>query len=356
MSKLVHHQSGVVSEPTLHGLTLLLRVKQNVRDELIQVLNRYPEVAEQLEARFSDAMLSLVIAFGDDFWHELYPDDRPDELKAGRFVSPGVEQTPTKHFDIALVLRSDRVDANYEAARSLLKLFNRVTELEVEIPAFRYLDGRNLFGFHSTPKIPHGVRRREITLVPEGPFAGGSYLWIQFSRANLAAFEELSPESQELRVGQNKLSGKPVSVAVSAESPEEAERGTQEQEREEQPHTHYHMSQTKEEDEFWRLHMPVADMRVQGEISWYWSRDLKRIRTWLEYRHGVNDQQRVDPMLEFSEQIFNATFFAPSLNFLQQLSLVTAEPEPDTPEATAEGDDVESDNRDSIHSDSRSAD
>lgn len=293
-------QPGIIAEPTIHGLTLLLQVTGPDHGEVRARLAQLPKIARGLQDRFSESQLSVVVAVGSGYWNTLWPEQRPAELGSLRELGAAAVSLPETPADLALVIRSDRLDANYFAGQALLKWFGGIVELAYELTSFRYLDGRNLFGFPADQRALPGQRRRELALVSpaqDPQLAGGSYLWLQYFSLDISGWQRLDPSAQQELMGVDKVRGTPVPTDFTS-----------------------HREQLAEVNEqVWRLHMPVADMEHSGAVELLWSQSRQPLTSWLQARWGEAGDQPMDPLLRFQQSVLQALFFAPPIPWLQQL-------------------------------------
>ncbi|RUO62517.1 Dyp-type peroxidase [Pseudidiomarina insulisalsae] len=298
-------QKGIYAEPNLHGLTLLLNVMTDDVDNMRRKLARIPTLLEELDERFSEALLSGYIAIGSDYWDIIYPDERPPQLGHFPDLRDADRQAPREPVDLLLTVRSDRFDVNYHSARAILEWFGHDVELTDQIPTFRFMDGRDLTGFIDAPENPRGIRRRQLALIQaddDPVFAGGSYLFVQKFRHDLRRWEQLTQEMQEFVIGRKKLTGERISEAVL------------------QMVTHTQKARMQDDQEqpiqMLRQNMPWGDMREQGLLAMYFSAQPRDVVHWLKRRYYADEQGDYDPLLDYTEAVSNAAYFVPSVEFL----------------------------------------
>lgn len=300
-------QKGIFAEPNLHGLTLSLNVMTDDVESVRRKLARIPALLNELDERFSEALLSGYVAIGSDYWDILYPHQRPSQLGNFPDLRDGDRQAPREPVDLLLTVRSDRFDVNYHSARALLEWLGHDVELTEQLPTFRFMDGRDLTGFIDAPENPRGIRRRQLALIhadDDPVFAGGSYLYVQKFRHDLRRWEQLTQEMQEFVIGRKKLTGERISEAVL------------------QMVSHTQKAKLQNEQEqplnMLRQNMPWGDMREQGLLAMYFSGHSRDILQWLKQRYIADENGDYDPLLDYTEAVSNAAFFAPSVDFLTQ--------------------------------------
>lgn len=303
-------QAGICAEPNLHGLTLLLNVMTDDVLSMRRKLSRVPAILGELDDRFSEAMLNGVVAVGSDYWDVVYPSQRPAHLQSFPDFSggdnSGDRQAPRESIDILLQIRSDRFDANFLAARTLMEWFGHDVELIEQIRSFRFLDGRDLTGFIDSPDNPKAMKKRQAALISHDDdpvFAGGSYLFVQKFRHNLRRWEQLGPEAQEELMGRRKVTGERISEASSSSV------------------THAGKSRLLDDDEqpllLLRQNMPWGDLREQGLLAMYYATQPSAVVHWLKQRYQADEHGDYDPLLDYTQAVASAAYFAPSIEFLE---------------------------------------
>ncbi|KFZ29081.1 peroxidase [Pseudidiomarina atlantica] len=298
-------QKGIYAEPSLHGITLQLNV---MTDDVISIrrkLARIPAMLDELDERFSEALLTGYVAIGSDYWDILYPQQRPPQFGNFPDLRDGDRQAPREPVDLLITIRSDRFDVNYFSARAILEWLGHDVELTEQTPTFRFMDGRDLTGFIDAPENPRGIRRRQLALIhadDDPVFAGGSYLFVQKFRHDLRRWEQLDQAAQEQIIGRKKLNGERISEAqLSGVSHTQKARLQNEQEQS------LHML---------RQNMPWGDMREQGLMGMYFTGQPRDVIQWLKQRYIADQNGDYDPLLDYIEAVTNACYFVPSLDFL----------------------------------------
>lgn len=298
-------QEGICAEPSIHSWVLLLDVTSDDVHGLRQQLSRFPQFADKLADRFSEAHLSCVLAVGEGYW-DILAATRPRELAPQPEFLETEYPLPPTHADLALIFRADRMDANYFAGRVMLEWLQDFVALNEEIHGFRYLDGRDLFGFRIDPDMPHGVERRTLALIPESSskeFAGGSYLWLQRYFLDIKRWDKVDDETQRDVMGREKVSGQ----AWVTEQPSHREKTCR-------------ILANGQELALWRVQMPVASMQTAGEVVFHWSRSQKDIEQFMAQRYCFNEgNNEADPLLSYQTAERNDIMFAPSRTWLTDL-------------------------------------
>ena len=167
-----------------------------------------PGLVRSVGFRDLDAGLSCVAGFGSDVWPRLFRTPPPAQLHPFRALAGDRHRAPATPGDLVLHIRAGRPDLCFElATQALTALGGAVTPVD-EMQGFRFFDFRDLLGFVDGTENPTGQAAAEAALIgPEDPlFAGGSYLMVQRYQHDLAAWNALSVEEQQLAIGRDKLS------------------------------------------------------------------------------------------------------------------------------------------------------
>lgn len=297
MAQPLRAQSGVCAEASLHGLLLLLNVTSEQPDKVRRRLAEFPAHVERFEARFSEALLSMVLAVGEPYWDVLSSDSRPDGLKALPEFSKSEHSLPVTPFDLAIIIRSDRYDANYAAGLELLHWLGDLVELAEEYTPFRYLDGRDLFGFKYANEHVTGPRRRELALIgaeQDPEFAGGSFLWLQLSKLARQKFQQLTVAEQEKIMGRERANAQLMKTAKATHA-------------------------EKTDSELWRLHMPFGSLQRPHELSLLFAADPAMLDRWMRNRFEADEDGATDPLLDFVQLEHCSAYFVPALNWWSHL-------------------------------------
>lgn len=300
MAHVVKAQPGICAEPSLHALVVLLHITSEDVRKVRQTLALFPQHSEQLANRFSEALLTCTLGVGEPYWDVLSPNSRPEGLKNIPDYIRSEHPLPVTPFDLVLVIRSDRMDANYLAGLQLVHWLNGVAEVAEQHRPFRCLDGRDLFGFrYMNEQIPGPIRRERslISAEHDPDFAGGSFFWLLLSRLAVQRFGELTVAEQERIVGRDKVSGKPIQSLKQVS----------------------HTSKTA--GDLWRLHMPFGDLKRSQEFSLLFSNQVAVLDEWIRQRFTASDEQPADPRLHYENIEHASAYFAPPLQWFQQLTV-----------------------------------
>jgi porphyrinogen peroxidase len=306
---MAREQFGICAEPNLHGNYLLFNALDDKNAFIRAAISRLPKLFDNYSEQFSEANLIGVVAIGDAYWDEFYPDARPALLAPFPTMHSDDRVAPTNSYDIYIEIRSDRADVNHIVSTKVCQLLGDSVELIEQVQAFRFLDGRDLTGFVDGTENPQGLHRREVALVKEQDdmnFVGGSYLHTQRYQHNLTLWNSLAEHEQEDVYGRTKLDN------VEYES-------------DDKPLTaHTKRTSLKDEQgnsiEIVRQSMPYGDMKRKGLFFVSYCQSPKPFEIMLKSMIHGDGHGNSDHLLKYTQAETGSAFFAPSLTFLAQVA------------------------------------
>ena len=201
------------------------------------------------------------------------------------------------------------MDLCFELALQIMsRLGGAVTAVD-EVHGFRYFDDRDLTGFVDGTENPVGADAVAATVVgDEDPrFAGGSYVLVQRYVHDLAQWDALTTEEQELIIGRTKLSDIELDDAVKPANAHNALTVIEED---------------GEEIDILRHNMPYGNAAL-GESGTYfigYARSPRVLEQMLENMFVGRPPGNYDRLLDFTHAVTGGSFFAPPLSFLEALS------------------------------------
>lgn len=167
-------QSGILPEHCRAAIWIEANVKGEV-DALRAASKTFADKLATFEAKFPDAHLGAVVAFGNNTWRALSGGVGAEELKD--FPGYGKGLAPTTQFDVLIHILSLRHDVNFSVAQAAMEAFGDCIEVKEEIHGFRWVEERDLSGFVDGTENPAGEEtRREVAVIKDGVDAGGSYV------------------------------------------------------------------------------------------------------------------------------------------------------------------------------------
>ena len=153
-------QSGILPEHCRAAIWIEANVKGEV-DALRAASKTFADKLATFEAKFPDAHLGAVVAFGNNTWRALSGGVGAEELKD--FPGYGKGLAPTTQFDVLIHILSLRHDVNFSVAQAAMEAFGDCIEVKEEIHGFRWVEERDLSGFVDGTENPAGEETRRET-------------------------------------------------------------------------------------------------------------------------------------------------------------------------------------------------
>ena len=300
-----------VTEPaTRDAIFLVLTVNSGdeSRDAVRAACGELPGLVRAVGRRDLHGQLSCVAAFGSDAWERLFGLPRPAELHTLAEVGAAPRLSVSTAGDILLHIRAERMDLCFELALQLRSRLDGAVTVVEEVHGFRYFDDRDLTGFVDGTENPVGPHAVAATIVGDegAPFAGGSYVLVQRYVHELAQWDALRTEEQELIIGRTKLSDIELADDVKPLNAHNALTVVEED---------------GEEVKILRHNMPYGNAAA-GEAGTYfigYARSPRVLELMLENMFVGRPPGNYDRLLDFTHAVTGACFFAPSLDFLEAL-------------------------------------
>ncbi|EGQ7935297.1 Dyp-type peroxidase [Vibrio vulnificus] len=295
-------QTAILPEAGPFALYTLLKINHNPAKVLAQ-LQSLPALVEELNQSQPDAELTLSIAFSKSFWQQLDM-AMPAELIDFPVLGEGEIVAPSTDVDVLLHCHSQRHDLHFYLLRKLLsEVAEHVTVVD-ETYGYRYLDSRDMTMFVDGTENPKAEKRAEVALIPNGEFAGGSYVMVQRFEHNLPAWNRLNVSAQEKVIGRTKPDSIELDDVPAA--------------------SHVGRVDIKEEGKGLKIvrhSLPYGSVTgAHGLLFIAYCHTLHNFKAMLESMYGVTDG-KTDQLLRFTKAVTGAYFFAPSKEMLASIKL-----------------------------------
>ncbi|MCA3891719.1 Dyp-type peroxidase [Vibrio vulnificus] len=295
-------QTAILPEAGPFALYTLLKINHNPAKVLAQ-LQSLPALVEELNQSQPDAELTLSIAFSKSFWQQLDM-AMPAELIDFPVLGEGEIVAPSTDVDVLLHCHSQRHDLHFYLLRKLLsEVAEHVTVVD-ETYGYRYLDSRDMTMFVDGTENPKAEKRAEVALIPDGEFAGGSYVMVQRFEHNLPAWNRLNVSAQEKVIGRSKPDSIELDDVPAA--------------------SHVGRVDIKEEGKGLKIvrhSLPYGSVTgAHGLLFIAYCHTLHNFKAMLESMYGVTDG-KTDQLLRFTKAVTGAYFFAPSKEMLASIKL-----------------------------------
>ena len=306
---------SILSHPTESAIFLVLTVPAGAEADVADMLADVSGLKRSVGFRVPEAELSCVTGIGAALWDRLGAGPRPAGLHPFReLVGPRHTAVATPG-DLLFHIRARRFDLCFELAQRLTERLGALAQVVDEVHGFRSFDDRDVLGFVDGTENPEGGAAEEAVLIgDEDPaFAGGSYVIVQKYLHDLAAWDALSTEQQELAIGRTKLND--------IELPDELK----------PPDSHLALNVITgpdgEERQIMRFNMPFGHVG-QAEFGTYYiayARTSALIEQMLSNMFIGDPPGNTDRILDFSTASTGSLFFVPAADRREDLAAGAAE-------------------------------
>ncbi|CAK4067042.1 Dyp-type peroxidase [Vibrio sp. 16] len=295
-------QSAILPEAGPFAQYTLLKIKQNPQS-VVEKLKALPQLVEELNQQQPGADLTLSIAFTKSFWTQLDA-AMPPELIDFPVLGEGEVVAPSSDVDVLIHCHSNRHDLHFYLLRKLMADVEQDVQVVDETYGYRYLDSRDMTDFIDGTENPKEGQRAEVAIIPEGEFAGGSYVMVQRFIHNLPSWNRLNVLAQEKVIGRTKPDSIELDDVPAA--------------------SHVGRVDIKEEGKGLKIvrhSLPYGSVSGEhGLLFIAYCNTLHNFKAMLESMYGVTDG-KTDQLLRFTKAVTGAYFFSPSAQMLQSLKL-----------------------------------
>lgn len=274
-----------------------------VRDALEQV----PAHVRSMAGRYPDATPHSVVGIGSAAWDRLFAGARPADLHPFVEIKGAVHTAPSTPGDLVLHVRARRTDVCVELGRQIRAALGDAVTLADEISGFRYFDGRQLLGFVDGTENPVGEQAVRTVVIPDGPFAGGSYLIVQKYLHDLTGWHALTTEQQEAAIGRSKADDLEMADDVKPSN------------------SHIALNVISDEDgnelKILRQNMPFGSVGADEYGTYFigYCHDPAILERMLRNMFIGDPPGNHDRLLDFSTAVTGTLFFIPPAEFLDDL-------------------------------------
>lgn len=294
-------QHAIVPEAGAFALYSLFKISSEPQ-AVLSALQTLPSLIKEVNDQ-QEADVKLSVSFTHQFWSKLNQ-PMPGELEPFRELGKGDINAPATDVDFLIHCHSDRHDLHFFVLRKFLTPIAEHVELEDETYGYRYLDSRDMTDFVDGTENPKGDQRHDVAIIPEGDFAGGSYVMVQRFVHNLPAWNRLNVSAQEKVVGRTKPDSIELDNVPAA--------------------SHVGRVDIKEEGKGLKIvrhSLPYGSVSGEhGLLFIAYCQTLHNFKAMLESMYGETDG-KTDQLLRFTSAVTGAYFFAPSEAMLSELAL-----------------------------------
>lgn len=269
--------------------------------------------------RVPSANLSLITGIGSKAFDRLFDAPRPAKLHEFVALDGGRHRAPSTPGDLLFHIRGGSMDVCFELGGRILAAMAGAVTVVDEVHGFKFFEMRDLLGFVDGTENPDGPDAVIAAQIPEGDYAGASYVHVQRYLHDMTAWNALSVTEQELVIGRTKLEDIELPDSVMPRN------------------SHVAVNEVTDGDgnalQIVRANMPFGNLGDAESGTYYiaYSGDPDVPERMLRNMFIGDPPGNTDRILDFSTATTGTMFFVPTADFLDEPPPL---PDPDRP-ATA---------------------
>jgi porphyrinogen peroxidase len=208
MTDRVPEPQPVLSPLTASAIFLVVTIDPGGEPMARELLPDLAGLVRAVGFRVPNGALACIAGVGSAAWDRLFSGPRPAELHPFRELAGARHTAVATPGDLLFHIKAAHLDLCFELATQIMdRLYGAVTVRD-EVQGFKYFDERDLLGFVDGTENPAGSAAQAAVIVDaqDPDFSGGSYVIVQKYLHDLAAWNALPVEAQEMAVGRRKLS------------------------------------------------------------------------------------------------------------------------------------------------------
>lgn len=303
-------QQGIITDPTSFAEYLTFTCLDGVdsdslQDALAQVLGIEKSIAQ----KDRHANLSISIGISENGWASIFPHlPKPKQLHTFQGLKNGKREMPATAGDIFFMIKSERMDLNFQCAKYIRRAFLDKAELQEDTQGYKYLDSRDLIDFVDGTENPILHARLDTVLITDDIelHQGGSYLLVQkyVDRDNLRPWDSKTTEYQERVIGRTKMDDIELDDDVKP--------------------VWAHNNKSKvvvndEEQRMFRQNRPFGNAQEHGTMFVGFSANLATLTTSITQMITADNEGHYDRLLDFVDAKTGCIYFCPSMTLLDTL-------------------------------------
>ena len=298
-------QPGLLSDPTdfAEYLTFALPDAPD-RSEFARAMGMVINAPKSIGQKDPTALMTVTTGFSANAWASLFPDD-PFPLELHDFVAlqDGPRTFPSTNGDLFFMIKSNRMDLNFQVAKYLVQAFSGVAELLDDVQGFKYLDSRDMIDFVDGTENPKGDERTDAVVLADGPLMGASYLVLQKYTHRSELWNAQTESQQEGAIGRTK----PDDIEIP--------------DAEKTPYAHNVKSKVTidgVEHKMLRQNRPFGNAREHGTMFVGFARSVTTIETSLRQMITADADGNYDKLLDFVDAKTGENYFIAPDSIIQR--------------------------------------
>lgn len=303
-----HAQAGVLSEPSDFAEYLTFSLGSKTADvDIAPLLATIANSAQTIQKQDVNAGLGYTLGFSHNGWQRIFNAwPKPLGLKKFAAMADGPRHFPATPGDIFVMIKSARIDLNFQLAIAISNALAAVAKLDEDIQAYQYRGGRDMIDFVDGTENPADQERAAAILVDDdNNYIGASYLTVQRYVENLQAWNDIDTSQQEQIIGRTKEDDQELRGDA---KPAFA-------------HTHKSVVRTEAgaEIKMYRQNRSYGNALEHGTMFIGFAKSSDTIETSLRQMINADQAGDYDQLLDFATAVTGNHYFIPPQSFLDSL-------------------------------------
>lgn len=204
-------QIGTITDPNSFAEYLTFVLKPDADPDAVkEVLVQVSVIEKSIAQKDTKADLTVSMGFSSNGWDHIFPDSpKPNKLKPFEPLENGIRKFPATPGDIFIMIKSERMDLNFQVAKYIRRAFLETATLVDDVQGYKYLDSRDMIDFVDGTENPKAAARLDTVLVENDIelHQGGTYLLVQkyIDIDNLLPWDRETAEYQSKVIGRSKM-------------------------------------------------------------------------------------------------------------------------------------------------------
>ena len=298
-------QLGLLSDPAPFADYLTLVLHDDITDDgIADALAALDGVHKSIRQKAPESGLSTLIGFSARAWPRLFAEHGvPQGLNAFKPMQDGPRIFPATPGDIFIMIKSTRMDLNFQAAKYCRDAFADIATLTEDVQGYVYLDNRDMIDFVDGTENPIDEERASAVLADDiqPEYCGGSFLTVQQYIHKSHDWESQKIEYQEEVVGRTKLDNIELDDDTKP------------------AWAHNNKSKVEvdgEEIKMFRQNRPFGNALEHGTMLIGFAKDPSVIDTSLTQMITADENGDYDRLLDFVDARTGACYFVPPQSFI----------------------------------------
>lgn len=150
-----------------------------------------------IAAQDDNTKLCFTLGFSSSAWAVLFPQhSKPRGLVPFTPMEDGGRHFPATPGDIFIMIKSERMDLNFQFARAIKSALAGAAVLTEDVQGYKYRHNRDMIDFVDGTENPEAEQRAEAILIDDDEhYLGGSYLTVQRYVEDLDAWNQQDVET-----------------------------------------------------------------------------------------------------------------------------------------------------------------